>query len=343
MGDNSMASERVIVVGAGGISNAWFPPIGKEQLQVAAVVDLQKAAAEAQIDKYKLTGTIASNDLDKTLRETQADFVLNLTIPAAHAEVTCKALEAGFPVIGEKPLAETMEQAHRMLETSEKTGKLFMVSQSRRWVDRHESVRQTIASGEIGEMTTLNCDFFLAAHFGGFRDEMASPLILDMAIHHFDLARMFTGRDAVSVYAEEYNPSGSWYRGDVAANCLFEMTGGLRFAYRGSWCAEGCHTSWNGDWRAIGERGTILYDHDHPPEGEVVAGKEGFNRPLAPARITEAKMEFEGMHGGLREMLRYLREGVMPQTECHDNIKSLAMVLGAVESARSGKRVQIPA
>ncbi len=336
-----MAQERVIVVGAGGISNAWFPPIKKEALHVAAVVDLRKEAAEQQIEKHELTGTQASDDLDRTLREVPADFVLDLTIPDAHCSVTCKAMRAGLHVIGEKPMAATLEEAHQMVRASEETGRLYMVSQSRRWETHHESIRQTLAAGRIGTLTTLNCDFFLGAHFGGFRDEMASPLILDMAIHHFDLARMFSGQNAISVYAEEFNPHGSWYKGDVAANCLFEMTGGVRFAYRGSWCAEGCPTSWHGDWRVIGDRGTLIYAQDQPPRGEVVAGDEGFIRPTAPLDPIITPIEHTGMHGALREMLNFLRTGQKPQTECHDNIHSLAMVFAAIESARTGRRIAL--
>jgi predicted dehydrogenase len=336
-----MPHERVIVVGAGGISNAWFPPIKSENLIVAAVVDLRIDAARAQIEKYQLPGTIPSDDLDKTLREVPADFVVDLTIPQSHCEVTCKALAAGFHVIGEKPMAATMEEARKMLAASEAAGKLYMVSQSRRWDARHATVAKTLSDGAAGKLAILNCDFFLGAHFGGFRDEMDSPLILDMSIHHFDLARMFCRHSAVSVFAEEFNPAGSWYKGDVAANCLFEMAGGARFVYRGSWCAEGFPTSWNGDWRIIGDKGTLLYTGDRNPTGEVVGGNEGFMRPRNPMPISTVQTAKAGMHGGLDEMLDYLRSGRTPQTECHDNIHSLAMVLGAIESSRTGKRVQI--
>lgn len=51
-----MANERVLVVGAGGISNAWFPNLKHEQLEVVGVVDLRREAAQAQIDKYQLKG-----------------------------------------------------------------------------------------------------------------------------------------------------------------------------------------------------------------------------------------------------------------------------------------------
>ena len=335
-----MARERAIVVGAGGISGAWFPPLAAEKVEVAAVVDLALERAEKRIAEYKLKA-VASDDLDKVLREVKADFLVDLTVPEAHGEVTCKALRAGLHVVGEKPMAASMAEARRMVHASEKAGKLYMVSQSRRWDARHETLARTVAAGRIGDLTTMNCDFFLGAHFGGFRDEMPSPLILDMSIHHFDMARMIGGVDPVRVYAEEFNPKGSWYKGDVAANAVFEMTGGVRFAYRGSWCAEGCHTSWNGDWRIVGSEGTLLYDHDKDPSGEVVAGDTGFHRPLKPAGIVRSPMKYGGMHGALREMLALLRTGRKPQTECHDNIKSLAMVFAAIESSRAGKRVEV--
>jgi predicted dehydrogenase len=170
---------------------------------------------------------------------------------------------------------------------------------------------------------------------------MDSPLILDMAIHHFDMARMFVGFDPLAVYAREFNPRGSWYRGDVSASCIFEMSDDIVFNYRGSWCSEGCHTAWGGNWRIVGTKGTLLYEQDGEPHGEVVDGSDGFTFPKREAAIVQTDVPAPGQHGALKELLRYLREGVMPQCECHDNIKSLAMVFGAIESSKKGRRVEI--
>ena len=337
-----MAKERAIVVGAGGISGAWFPPLIKEKVEVAALVDLDKDRARERADEFKLR-TLVSDDLARTLRQVKADFLVDLTVPEAHCRVTCAALKAGLHVIGEKPMAAGMAEARRMVRAAEAAGRLYMVSQSRRWDARHEALARTVAAGRLGPLTTLNCDFFLGAHFGGFRDEMVSPLILDMSIHHFDMARMIGGKDALSVYADEFNPAGSWYAGDVAANAVFRMTDGVRFAYRGSWCAEGCHTSWNGDWRVIGAGGTMLYQRDADPHGQVLAGRTGFNRPLKDLKVVRSPLKHTGMHGGLREMLAFLRTGKVPQTECHDNIKSLAMVFAAMESSRTGRPAKVKA
>ncbi len=333
-------SIKAVVVGAGGISDSWFPHLISENVEVAGVVDINIDSANAKIEQYKLTAE-SSTDLALILNKTKPDFVVDLTIPEAHCNVTCTALEAGCHVIGEKPMAASMEEARKMVETSERTDKMYMVSQSRRWEDKHVALKNAIKEGSFGEITTLNCDFYIGAHFGGFRDEMPSPLILDMAIHHFDLARCLTGADPVAVYAKEFNPKGSWYKGDVAATCIFEMNDGSIFTYRGSWCAEGFHTSWNGDWRIIGTKGTILFEHDNPPVGQVVDGAPEFCVPLKDITIPILEMPTRSMKHGLCDMLEFIRAGKVPETECHDNIKSLAMVFAAVESSKLSARVPI--
>ncbi len=342
-----MANERVIVIGAGSISNAWFPNIVAEKLDVRAVVDISIDAARRQIEKYALPAAVASNDLDATLKSTPADFLIDLTIPDAHCNVTCRALAAGLHVIGEKPMAATMDQARLMVAASLASAKMYMVSQSRRWDANHAAIASIVAAGSLGQITTVCCDFFLGAHFGGFRDEMASPLILDMAIHHFDQLRMFTGLDAASVYCEEWNPAGSWYRGDVAAMCSFVLGNGARFIYRGCWASEGCHTGWDGDWRIIGTQGTLMYV-ENKLRGQVVdrdavaaLTAHKLCLPLKDLPIAIQPMPKTAMTGGLDEMLQFLRTGRTPQTHCRDNINSLAMVQAAIQSSRTGGRVTI--
>ncbi len=339
-----MPTYRAVVAGAGGISRAWFPRLAEEKVRVAAVVDLDRERAEAAVETYGLTGAVASGDLARAVRDVEADFAVDLTVPEAHCEVTCTALRAGLHVIGEKPMASSMAEARRMVRASEKADRLYMCSQSRRWEPRHDAVARTVAAGKLGELTSVNCDFFVQAFFKGFRAEMPSPLILDMAIHHFDLARMMSGTDPVAVYAEEYNPPDSWSRGDNAANCIFEMTGGAYFAYRGSWCSKGCPTSWNGNWRLVGTKGTLLYEQDEPARGEVTTAKaKNFRGPHRKLRVNTSRTKKTYQHGGLAEMLRFLRTGRVPQTEAHDNIKSLAMVFAAIESARKRRRVPVRA
>lgn len=61
------------------------------------------------------------------------------------------------------------------------------------------------------------------------------------------------------------------------------------------------------------------------------------------AGIVDLDFTYEGQRGAIREFLAALQGGPVPQGECHDNIKSLAMVFGAIESSRKGRRVAIHA
>jgi len=74
---------------------------------------------------------------------------------------------------------------------------------------------------------------------------------------------------------------------------------------------------------------------------DVVTARDGF---LSTARTVEAEVAQDvptGIAGSLRDFLHALETGATPMGECHDNIKSLAMVFGAIESAATGLRVRI--
>jgi predicted dehydrogenase len=337
--------KRAIVVGCGGMGGGWIKNVmSNPRTEIAALVDLRVETARQRAEAVGLDKRLCFDSLLSAVRAVKADFVIDVTVPEAHAAVTCEALRAGLPVLGEKPMAESMVSARRMVAASEETGKLYMVSQSRRYDPIHVATRDLLASGTVGDLTTINCDFYVGAHFGGFRDEMNSPLIVDMAIHHFDMARFMTGADAKSVYAYEFNPKGSWYRGDVSASVIFEMTNGIVFTYRGSWCSEGCHTSWNGDWRIAGTKGTVLMAQDKPPRGERVpdgAECKGLCHAFESFDAPAAAIDGAGIAGSLNEFVDYLETGRAPQGECHDNIKSLSMVFSAVDSSRAGARVPV--
>lgn len=337
-----MAGFRTVIVGAGGMGRAWGRNLRDcDETAIVGWVDIRPDVATQAADDLGLRGIYTGDDLAKAIAETRPDFVVDVTIPEAHRDVTLQALEAGIPVLGEKPMAGSMEAAREMIAASEKAGKLYMVSQSRRYDPRIHSYKRLIDSA-VGPLGILNVDFFIGAHFGGFRDEMESPLILDMAIHTFDQARFLSGRDAVSVYCEEFNPDWSWFAGDSSATALFEMEGGLRYSYRGSWCTEGLHTSWEGTWRAVGPGGTASWDGNSGITAAAVVEPAGIHSRTEERTEPIEENVPSGIAGSLRDFLHALKTGATPMGECHDNIKSLAMVFGAIESSRSGQRVQIP-
>jgi predicted dehydrogenase len=240
-------------------------------------------------------------------------------------------------------MAETMAQARRMVNAAEAAGKIYAVTQSRRPNPGLRTVQRALGSGVIGNIHTINADFYIGAHFGGFREEMEHVLLLDMAIHSFDQARSLSGLDPVAVYCREYNPPGSWYRHGASAMAIFEMEGGALFNYRGSWCAEGANTSWECTWRIVGDRGTLLWDGEDRISAFTADPGEGLLWPVRELKIEPVVLpqEKRGHAGVFGDFIRALREGTRPETDCRDNIKSLAMVFASIESARTGARVTV--
>ena len=307
--------------------------------EIAGWVDIRDGAAREAADKHNLPASVyTGTDVERALSDVRPDFLVDVTVPEAHHDVTLASLQAKVPVLGEKPMAANMEQARAMVKASEAHNTLYMVSQSRRYDARLDAFRALVK--ELGPLGILNSDFYIGAHFGGFRDEMAHVLVLDMAIHTFDAARLVCGQNAVSVFCDEFNPSWSWYKGASSATVLFEMENGLRYTYRGSWCGEGLPTSWEAEWRAVGPHGTAKWDGDKTITAEILPdGGSGFSRKGDLKTGEIASNVPGGIAGSLQDFCRALDTGETPMGECHDNIKSLEMVFGAIESAQTGKRV----
>jgi predicted dehydrogenase len=332
------------MVGCGGMSRAWLDAASQTpNLEIVGLVDVIEEAARKRAAEYNLESAAIDTDLATVLASTSPDVVFNCTIPEAHTSVTLTAFEHGCHVLGEKPLADSMEDARKLIEAARKAGKLFAVIQNRRFEPGVRRARAFLQSGAIGPLTTINSDFYIGAHFGGFRDHMEHVLLLDMAIHTFDAARFLSGADPVAVYCKEWNPAGSWYDHGASAVATFEMSNGLIYTYRGSWCAEGFPTTWESDWRFIGQNGTLKWTNGADVQAQVVAATGGFQSTYQDVAVPlyDGVDDVAGHKSLIQEFVTCIQTGAEPETICTDNIKSLAMVFGAIESAETGKRVKI--
>ena len=335
---------KAVLVGCGGMAGAWLKAAQEAgDIEWVGFVDLREEAARNRAAESGATAPVIGTDLAAVLTATQPDVVCDCTIPEAHHRVTLTALAHGCHVLGEKPLADSMAHAREMVAAARQAGKIYAVIQNRRYLPQIRRVKNFLNAGTIGEITTVNCDFYIGAHFGGFRDKMRHVLLLDMAIHTFDQARFLTGADAVAVYCKEWNPRGSWYDMDASAIAIFEMSNGLMYTYRGSWCSEGMNTSWECDWRIVGTNGSAKWDGGDGFQAEAVTKPGGFfsDKALVDWPPHDPGAKVGGHTGLLREFVASVRSGQTPETICSDNIKSLAMVFAAIESAETGKRVEV--
>jgi predicted dehydrogenase len=332
------------------MSKGWLRAIAAtpaltDAIAIVGLVDLNRAAAESLASEFGLETAVIGSDLSEVIAATKADLVFDVVIPAARFDVVSTALKAGCHVLSEKPMAASLAEGAALVELAAETGKVHAVIQNRRFISGVRRMRRLVESGVIGDLTGIHCDFFIAPHFGGFREEMDNVLLLDMAIHTFDAARFVADKKPLAVYCLENNPKGSWYRHGASAHAIFEFADDVTFTYRGSWCAEGRRTSWESQWRLTGTKGMLTWDGEESFEAAVAGSEPGLLHGFSPVDVPgpEHDEETHGHASVIASFIDAVRTGKRPETASNDNIRSLAMVFGAIESARSRRRVEISA
>jgi predicted dehydrogenase len=116
-----MDKTRVGIVGCGNISDIYISNLANRfaNVEVAALADIIPERAAAQGAKHGIPKTC---DVEELLADASIDVVLNLTVPAVHAEVSLAALAAGKHVHSEKPLAVSLRDGERILTLAHKKG-----------------------------------------------------------------------------------------------------------------------------------------------------------------------------------------------------------------------------
>ncbi|RWM05135.1 MAG: Gfo/Idh/MocA family oxidoreductase [Mesorhizobium sp.] len=336
---------KAVLVGCGAMSKQWLDAARQiDGLAIAGLVDLDAKRAQTRAREYDLSNAVIGTSVDAVLDETKPDAVFDVVVPAARREVALSAFAHHCHLLTEKPLADSPENARAIIHAARRAGRIHAVVQNRRYVANVRRIRRFLDSGAIGKPTSIHADFFIAPHFGGFREEMEHVLLLDMAIHTFDAARYMVAGEPASVYCQEWEPASSWYRQGSSASAVFDLGGGKVFTYAGSWCADGFRTSWEGSWRIVAERGSLMWDGHDGLKAEVVAsGRDGIidKTQVIEVPALDPADRVGGHLGIIQDFVRAIETGTEPETRGADNIKSLAMVFGAIESAETGRRVAI--
>ena len=330
---------RFIQVGVGGFGRVWLQALANNRdARLTALVDVNPAALDIACETVGLRRDQGYASLADALARHDAEAVVCVTPPEHHRAVIVEALEAGLHVISEKPMAAGLADCRAILRAARKSGRLCAVSQNYRYRPPTWTLAKTVGKGTVGEIGQVRVDFYKGHDFGGgFRHEMDYPVLVDMAIHHFDLLRFITGLDAVAVRGTAWNPPWSNYRGDCSSSVVFEMSNGTRAVYNASWCAKGDYCSWDGDWLIEGSRGALTYRGD-----TITLNVAPDLYTVKRSRPVRARtMRRTGQAYVLAEFMKAVRNGSPFPTDVRDNIRSVAMVFAAVKAVRTGRRVPV--
>ncbi|MGR9241810.1 Gfo/Idh/MocA family protein (plasmid) [Rhizobium leguminosarum] len=142
---------RIGVVGCGNISLAYMrnAPLFRD-VEIVACADLNADAAKRRAAEFDLRAA----DVDSLIDDKNIDLILNLTIPAAHFDVSMRALSAGKHVFTEKPLGVTAAEGRRLVDAAAGKGLMLGSAPDTFLGAAGRHARRQMEAGAIGKLVT---------------------------------------------------------------------------------------------------------------------------------------------------------------------------------------------
>jgi UDP-N-acetyl-2-amino-2-deoxyglucuronate dehydrogenase len=170
---------------------------------LVAVCDIVESALESLVKKYNCRSYYNYNDM--LLQEKEVDVVAVCSPNGLHAEHSIKALNAGFHVLCEKPMAIHSVDCGRMIIASERANKRLFVIKQNRFNPPVEAVKRLVDEGKLGKIYSVQLNCFWNRNFDYYKDSWKGSKNLDGGTlytqfsHFIDLLYWFVG-DVKRVY-----------------------------------------------------------------------------------------------------------------------------------------------
>ncbi len=332
-------SIRILHVGLGARGRDWlgfvesFPGTVSVGCVEPDAATLEKARSTAKGDVKFFAS------LDEALGAVEADAALIASPSRVHAEQALAVLDAGLAAMIEKPFAPDVAAAQQVIARSEEVGKPIVIAENFRFVPVERTVRRVLR-GELGRLTNISFSdrrrMPLSMH-GGFVQGLTHPQLRELAVHHFDSLRSFTGRRPLAITARCFNPPGSDYEHGACTEALIEFEGDLHVQYLGTM------TSNKFGWRvhAEGEGGDLWSNR------KLVAVRKQGAKVFLPVTKEKglagdgAPYPQEGTTSLLESLRAAIQDGAVPESSGRENIWAIAMVQAALTSDQEKRTVSL--
>jgi predicted dehydrogenase len=251
-----------------------------------------------------------------------------------HAELIEACAKAGKPVLCEKPLAASAEQADRIQKAINASGTLLMTAFPCPFAPAFESAMAKIEGGDIGQVLSV-CATNHGKNPGGWFNEpekSGGGAIIDHVVHVADLLRRILGEDPESVQA--YTGSNMYNGGfEDTAMLTISFPSGVFATLDASWSRPTSYKTW-GDvtLKIVGEKGIIELDL-FLQAADWFDNQSGGHRLLGFASDLDSAM--------VAEFLAAVKEGRQPKTTMEDGLAASRVALAAYESAKIGQPVKL--
>jgi predicted dehydrogenase len=319
---------RVGVVGLGGIGGIHVA--GWRRLGVD--VHGYDGEAEARDRARDRLGVVVHDDLDDLY--SAVDVVDVCTPTDSHASLALGAVRAGRAVVCEKPLTRTVAEADELVAAARDAGVQLHVAQVVRFFAEYAAAQAAVAAGRIGQPAVLRLSREGGMPGGDrrwYHDVARSGgIICDVMIHDIDYARWIAG-EVVRVYARTLRPAGP-QNGATHAYAILTHVSGAITHLTASWARTG--VPFRTSFELAGSEGMLEYATDQRAALRTA--------PPELARSAGMMLDEDPWTAELREFLAAMRGGPAPRVSADDGRAALAIALAAVESAETGRAVELP-
>ncbi|WP_029663497.1 Gfo/Idh/MocA family protein [Cellulomonas sp. KRMCY2] len=217
MGDRANARRRYAVVGTGHRAQVFVEALLGPHADVGELVAWCEPNP-GRMDYYdELVAAVPGasrparyvpDQIEKMVDVEQVDVVIITSPDHTHAEQTARAMGAGADVVLEKPMTIDLAGGRRIVEATERTGRSIVLTLNHRYAPRNLALKQVVASGAIGEVTSVHFEWLLDTVHGADyfrrwhrRKDLSGGLLVHKAAHHFDLVNWWLADVPSRVYA----------------------------------------------------------------------------------------------------------------------------------------------
>lgn len=318
------------LIGCGGISEQHLRAYQKAGYRVIALCDINLPSAEQRRDEFFPQAEVMT-DYRRLLDNKEIEVVDITTHPEDRVALIGDSLDAGKHVLSQKPFVLDLEVGERLVDLARRRKVLLAVNQNGRWAPHFMYLRQAAHAGLLGALSSA--DFLVSWDHnwtaGTPFDRIRHLILYDFAIHWFDIALTFFGKEQPEkVSASMRVARGQRSRPALLAHALVDFRHAqATFSFNGNTLLDT-----HDQTRLVGDQGVAFSQGPSLQKQQVsLATSDGTVCP----RLKGAWFP-DGFAGAMGELLCAIEEGREPSHSAKDNLRSLAVCFAAIASAEEG-------
>ena len=321
---------KIALIGAGGWGRQHARIFAaRPDVDFCAIAGRTAARTEARAREF---GTKAYTDIAEMLEQETPDLVSVCLPNESHFAPTLEVIEAGFPLLVEKPLVFDLAEADTLLSEAADRNLFFAINFNHRYAKPVQMAKEAIDAGRLGDIT------FATWRFGG-EGGAGHPFgnLVETQCHGFDMLEYLCGPvSTVMAEMSDLTTPGSFQ--DMAISLRFEngAVGSLIGSYSSSYAYTDTHRV-----EVNGTQGRVLIEDTVRRYSFQAAGSETAEVWQA-GYFNDRDREFQRTFDAYIEaMLTAFREGQPPPVPAEAGRRALRLALAAIKSFETGTRVSV--